>query len=125
MISAPLMTLVNQRLEVQEQVGIAWPQRNANDRQTLAQTDRINELLGRARCAKDTDGVTGARLLEDISNAAGEKPGPLPHQVNFHQAGPAVDKAATFAQVAVAFRRLQFVRRAKQLQHSDQPAGTV
>src|SRR3989442_12401396 len=114
MIPAPLMALVNQRLEIQHQVGIAWPQWNANDRQTLAQTDRINALFGGARRAKDTDGVTGARLLGDISNTTREKPGPLAPEGNFHQVGPPPHKTPPFAQAAGAVSRPHFVRRAMQ-----------
>ena len=81
MISAPLVALVNEWLEIQDHVGIGRAQRNANGRQAFAQADGIDFALDGSLGSKDTDAIAGGFLLEDIPNALRENGGALAHQV--------------------------------------------
>ncbi len=92
MIPAAFMALVNQRLQVQDHVRIRRSQRHADGRQSLAQADRIDFMLGGSRRPPDTDPVTGDGVLQDVPNALLEDPCTLPYQVNFHEVSPAAHK---------------------------------
>jgi hypothetical protein len=91
MVPAPLVALVNQRLQVQKHIRIGWAQRNTDGGQALAQADGIHLVLTRARRSDDTNCAAGARSLEDIPNGLGEDPSALPHEVHFHEIGPATE----------------------------------
>src|SRR5216684_1626762 len=121
MIAASFMALVNQGLQVQNHVGIARAQRNADDGEPFAQADGIDFALLRAGGPKEADTVTGVRLLEDTPNGRGKDRSALPHEVNFDEINPATLERVTFSKVPLSLDRFEFVARAEQLQRRNQP----
>src|SRR5258708_779060 len=122
MITASFVALIDQGLQVQNHVGIARAQRNADDGEPLAQADGIDFALLRAGGPKDADTVTGVRILEDTPNGRGKDRSALPHEVNFDEVNPATLKRVTFSKVPLSLDRFEFVARAEQLQRGNQAA---
>jgi hypothetical protein len=125
MISAALMALVNERLEIQDDVGIGRAQRNADGWQAFAQGDGVDFAFGGSLGSKDRDSIAGGLLLEDIPNALRENGGALAHQVYFHEVDPAADEGVTFSKIAIAISEFEFVGRAEEFEHGNQAAGRI
>ena len=66
MIAAAFVALVNQRLKLQQRVGIAWSQRNADGGQTILEPDGIDFALA-TRTGEIFD-ITGLFILCALFN---------------------------------------------------------